>query len=198
MKKKIALIFLIVFTTQLIIACCDCPEPHKYQYKFEYLSAFNLDNSEANTVISESPIPRNAYGIKLQIGLRELSLEDRNHFSLFSPANAMCCFCGPDTTITPRDTITSLTITTTHRFDDAHPEGSNIAGLFKVLRHGNYVSIDSIIKQPSIYFKSTATEFIELYLFTPPKQAGEYSFKVDLALSNDTHLVAITKPVNLK
>lgn len=197
MKKKIALILLIPFTTQLIIACCDCPDPHKYQYKFEYLSAFNLDNSGTNSVISESPIPKNAYGIKLQLGLRELSL-DRNHFSLFSQANAMCCLCGADTTITPQDTIRSLKITTINRFDDDHPQGSDVAALFKVLRHGNYVSIDSIIAHPDIYFKRTETEFIELYLFTPPKQAGEYSFEVDIALSNDTHLVANTKPINLK
>jgi len=197
MKKKITLVFLIAISTQLIISCCDCPEPHKYQYKFEYLSAFNLDNSEANSVISESPIPRNAYGIKLQMGLRELSL-DRNQFSLFSQANAMCCFCGPVTTITPRDTITSLTITTTNRFDDNHPAGSDVTALFKVLRYGNYVSIDSVIARPDTYFKRTETEFMELYLFTPPDLAGEYSFKVDLLLSNDTHLSAITKSINLK
>jgi len=197
MKKKIALTLLIPFTTQLIIACCDCPDPHKYQYKFEYLSAFNLDNSGTNSIISESPIPKNAYGIKLQLGLRELSI-DRNHFSLFSQANAMCCYCGPDTTITPRDTIRSLTITTINRFDDNHPKSSDVTALFKVLRHGNYVGIDSIIAHPDIYFKRTETEFMELYLFTPPKQAGEYSFTVDLALSNDTHLVANTKPINLK
>lgn len=197
MKKKITLVFLIAISTQLIIACCDCPEPHKYQYKFEYLSAFNLDNSEANSVISESPIPRNAYGIKLQIGLRELSL-NRNPFFLFSQANAMCCFCGPDTTITPRDTITSLTITTTNRFDDNHPAGSDVTTLFKVLRYGNYVSIDSVIARPDTYFKRTEIEFMELYLFTPPGLAGEYSFKVDLLLSNDTHLSAITKSINLK
>lgn len=198
MRKKIALIFLIALSTQMIVACCDCPEVYRNQYKFEYLSAFNLDNSEANAVISESPIPRNAYGIKLQLGLRELSLEDHNNFSLFSQANAMCCLCGSDTTITPRDTITSLTITTTTRFDDNHPEGSDITGLFKVLRYENYVGIDSIIKRPSIYFERTGTEFIELYLFTPPKQAGKYSFKVDLLLSNDAHLSAMTKPINLK
>ncbi|MDR6807499.1 hypothetical protein J2Y45_004699 [Dyadobacter sp. BE34] len=197
MKKKISLIFLIAFTTQLIIACCDCHEPYKNEYKFEYLSAFNLDNSEANSVISESPIPRNAYGIKLQLGLRELSL-DRNHFSLFSQANAMCCLCGADTTITPRDTITSLKITTINRFDDNHLKGSDVTELFKVLRHGNYVGIDSIIAHPDIYFKRTETEFIELYLFTPPREADEYSFKVDLAISNDTHLSAQTSAVNLK
>jgi hypothetical protein len=198
MKKKVTLIFLTAFCTQIIIACCDCPELYVNQYKFEYLSAFNLDNSEANSVISESAIPRNAYGIKLQLGLRELSLENRSHFSLFSQANAMCCLCGSDTTITPRDTITSLTITTINRFDDSHPEGSNVTELFKVLKQGNYVGIDSVITQPAIYFKRTETEFIELYLFTPPKEVGGYSFKVDLVLSDETHLSAVTKPVNLK
>jgi hypothetical protein len=55
-----------------------------------------------------------------------------------------------------------------------------------------------MITRPDIYFKRTETEFMELYLFTPPKAVGEYSFKVDLVLSDDTHLSAVTKPVNLK
>jgi hypothetical protein len=198
MKKKVTLIFLAAFCSEIIIACCNCPELYINQYKFEYLSAFNLDNSGANSVISASPIPRNAYGIKLQLGLRELSMEDCSHFSLFSQANAMCCLCGSDTTITPRDTITSLKITTINKFDDNHPGGSNVTGLFKTLKQGNYVGIDSVITRPDIYFKRTETEFIELYLFTPPKEVGEYSFKVDLVLSDDTHLSAVTKPVNLK
>lgn len=197
MRKKITIIFLLVISTQLVISCCDCPEAHKYEYKFEYLSAFNLDNSEANSVISESTIPRNAYGIKLQLGLRELSLY-HNRFSLFTQVNAMCCLCGPDTTITPRDTITSLTVTTINKFDDNYPEGSDVTALFKVLRYGNYVGIDSVIARPDTYYKRTETEFMELYLFTPPKEAGEHSFKVDLALSNKAHLSALTKAINLK
>jgi hypothetical protein len=120
MKKKVILIFLSSFSVQLIIACCNCPEPIIYLYKFEYMSAFNLDNSGANPVISESPIPKSAYGIKLQLGLRQLSQHDRNHFSLFNQAHSAECFCGPDTTIFPRDTITSLTITTATRFSDNH------------------------------------------------------------------------------
>jgi hypothetical protein len=197
-KKKVILIFLSSFSVQLIIACCNCPEPIIYLYKFEYMSAFNLDNSGANPVISESPIPKSAYGIKLQLGLRQLSQHDRNHFSLFNQAHSAECFCGPDTTIFPRDTITSLTITTATRFSDNHPKGSDVTKLFKVLWREVYANIDSVTARPAIYHTRTETKSLELYLLTPPSQTGDYSFKVDIMLSDKTHISASTKTIELK
>ncbi len=198
MKKKVMIIFLSTVVMQMIISCCDCPELTKFQYKFEYATVFNLDNSGATSVISESPISKNAYGIKLQLGLRQLSSQGRKHFSLFNQAYAMCCFCGPDTVISLRDTITSLKITTINSFDNNHPKGSDVTDLFRVLKYNTYITIDSVIAQPAIYYKRTETDFLEMYLFTPPSQPGEYSFQVDIALSNNTHMLASTKSIELK
>ncbi|MBO9614222.1 MAG: DUF5034 domain-containing protein [Dyadobacter sp.] len=198
MKKKVTFIFLVAFCIQLIVACCNCPEPTIYQYKFEYVAAFNVDNSKANPIISESPIPRKAYGIKLQIGLRQLAMRNHNKFSLLNQVCAFDCFCGPDTTITPRDTITALKITTVANFNDQYPAGSDVSGLFKLLRSDTYIAIDSVIAKPDIYFTRTDTKFLELYLLTPPDRAEKYSFKIDMVLSNGTQISASTKPIDLE
>lgn len=198
MRQKIILIFLTAFSTQMIIACCDCPETKTYQYKFEYVAAFNLDNSGANPIISESPISKSAYGIKLQIGMRQLSLQDHTHFSLFSQAHAFRCGCEPGTTITPRDSITTLKITTINKLSNEHPEGSDVSNLFKVLRSGMYVDIDSVITRPDIYFTTTDTKHLELFLLTPPERAGRYSFKIDLILSNGSQISDSTKIIDLE
>lgn len=198
MKNKVIVIFLSTVATQMIIACCDCPDLTKFQYKFEYATVFNLDNSGVTPIISESPISKNAYGIKLQLGLRQLSSQGRKHFSLFNQAYAMCCFCGPDTIISLRDTITSLKITTINSFDSNHPKGCDVTDLFRVLKPNSYITVDSAIAQPAIYYKRTETEFLEMYLFTPPNEPGEHSFQVDIALSNNTHMLATTKFIELK
>lgn len=198
MKKKITLVFLIAFSTQLIIACCDCPETETHQYKFEYVTAFNLDNSGANPIISESPIPKSAYGIKLQIGMRQLSLQDHTHFSLFGQAYAFRCGCKPGSSITPRDSIITLKIMTTNRLNKEYPAGSNVSKLFKVLRSGMYVDIDSVITRPETYFTTIDTKHFELFLLTPPERSGKHSFKIDLMLSNGTQISDSTKIIDLE
>ncbi|OJV19710.1 MAG: hypothetical protein BGO21_21855 [Dyadobacter sp. 50-39] len=198
MKAKVTILFFATILTQLFMACCDCPDTNEIQYKFEYATAYNLDNSGEFPVVSESPILKNAYGIRLQIGLRQVSVQDRKHFSLFNQAYAVCCICGPDTIISPRDTITSLTVTTTARFDNGHAEGSDVTDMFKVLKYNKYIDVDSVVANPAFYHKRTETTFLEMYLLTPPDQPGQHSFQVDIALSNNTHLFATTKPIELK
>jgi hypothetical protein len=198
--RKAAFIILTVFTSRIIISCCDCPMTTEYQYSFDYISLYNLDNSGKDLIISQTNIiPKKAYAILIDFSLLKVSL---NNFQLegFPAANAIDCFCPPETRYSPKDTITSITITTIKTFDNQHPAESDISSFFKLLGFDRYIPIQEFLSEPERIYEYTKpeNEKIELFLLQPPSVAGEYSFKVEVILSDSRLLSMTTNPVILE
>jgi len=198
--RKVAFLIITVFTVRILISCCDCPLTTEYQYSFDYISVYNLDNSGNELIISQTNIiPKKAYGILidfslLKVGLNNIQLEG------FPVANAFDCFCPAETQYTPKDTIVSITITTNNDFDNQHPAESNISDLFKLLGSDRYITIQEFLRMSEKIYEYTKpeNEKIDLFLLQPPEVAGEYSFKVEVLLSDNRLLTMTANPVILE
>jgi hypothetical protein len=197
--KKIGIVFFIAFTARLVISCCHCPDPKTSHYTYTSFQTFNLDNSGAGPVVSETNIiPKKAYGIRVEFSLKQVTVNSANFNSLFSEARADC-ICAPDSTLTARDTISSIVITTVNDFDSQHLANSAVTDLFKALISQSYIPITDFINNPEMVFHvKPVDETIDLYLITPPGIAGEQSFKFYIALSDQRVLSGTTQVVNLE
>lgn len=197
---KVVFIVLTVFAVRIFISCCDCPVTTTFMYSFGHISVYNLDNSGKELVISQSnSIPKRAYGIRIDLSLLKLS---SNTFRLnaFTDARAFDCFCPPETQYTPKDTITSISVTTDIAFNNQYPAESDVSDLFRVLGSGRYITIGEHLKSPEAIYENTTPddEKIELFLLQPPDNAGEYLFKVEVFLSDGRILSMTADPVNLE
>lgn len=198
--KKVLFVISITFSLRVLSSCCDCPPTSEFQYSFDYISVYNLDNSGKESVISQTNvIPKEAYGILIDFSLLKISLNSF-HLKGFSEANAFDCFCPPETRYTPKDTITSIVIISNNVFDNQHPAESNISDLFKILGSDNYISIQEYLKKSEkIYeYNKPENEKINLFLLQPPSSAGDFRFTVEVHLSDNRILSMIANPVTLE
>ncbi|MEI6089042.1 MAG: DUF5034 domain-containing protein [bacterium] len=198
--KKLTILILLASTAQFIVSCCDCVEPQNFEYTYDNFIARNIDNSGIDPIIAvNDSIPKEAYGIRLEFSLKQIIAQANIGFSFSPRAYAWDCFCPPDVQYLPKDTISSIVITTTNDFDNQHPKTSEVTELFKVLSQGKYITINDYTNHPGrIYYDAPVEEIVDVFLITPPEFIGEHSFKIDVTLSDSRVFSFTTKTIYLK
>ena len=199
-KHKVAVVFLVYFLSQLVISCCDCPKSSVHNYKFESITTSNIDNADEFPVFSETNvIPKEAFGIRLELSLMHLLTCNKATNIGFSQLYAYDCFCPPADLYILSDTICKIEIKTMNDFDESHPSNSILTDYFKVLTNENYYSITDFIKGQQMIenYAEPEKQIIDLFLLTPPVHPGEYRFRIDVTLSDNRTLSIMTQTVNL-
>jgi hypothetical protein len=196
---KVIIVIVSAFMVRIVLSCCDCTVPTEYQYSYDYISVYNLDNSGKEPIISlTNHIPEHAYGILIDFALRELRIS-KSHIESFQDASAFDCFCR-DTICSPKDTISSITITTNSYFNSQFPAESDISDLFKIVGSNSYISIvDYLRKQDRVYYYyEPQNEKLDLYLLQAPENTGVFNFNVEVRTSDNRILTMTTGPVTLE
>lgn len=188
----------------LLIACCNCPEPVLGQYTNCSLEIQNLDNAGAElNASSNNEIPKKAFGIRLKINLKE-DICMRTVSTLFIPSvNAFSCDCFPGIISSPIDSITSIQIYTVNEFDPTHPAEADVSDYFHVFEFNEFYGLPEYIdRYTNILFDYYIDDFIvplqwDLLLMSPPSLGIEHQFKVQVNLSDGRILSMLTNKVNL-
>jgi len=197
--EKVIIVIVSAFLVRTAISCCDCIVPTKYQYSFDYISVYNLDNSGKDPIISpNNHVPKQAYGILIDFALHKLSIS-KSQIKGFQDASAFDCFCE-DSIYSPKDTITSISITTNSYFNSQHPAESDISNMFKIVGRDSYISILDYLKMPEqVYFHyEPHNEKLNLFLIQAPEIAGDFRFNVEVLLSDNRMLTMTTGLVTLE
>lgn len=199
-SEKVIIIIVSAFLVRIFISCCDCTVPTEYQYSFDYISVYNLDNSGKEPIISPTNhVPEHAYGILIDFALHKLSIS-KSRIESFQDASAFDCFCDADSIYSPKDTITSITITTNSYFNSQYPAESDISNMFKIVGSNSYISILDYLRKPEqVYFHyEPHNEKLNLFLLQAPEIAGEFRFNVEVLLSDNRILTMTSNPVTLE
>jgi hypothetical protein len=193
---KILIILLVTFVAGIAGECCNCPEIRHYEYSFTLFAVNNVDNSGENPVdVAGQPVNRNVYGIRLRFACQEQEIVSRlpaASVSLIRDAQAVCCFCDDDR-YTAKDSVVALKIFTDSVFDGTHPANTDISACFSVYDYNKYVPVNSYTFnsiRPYIYSDNI---WITCLLMTPPPVPGEYSFRVEVLLSDGREFVETVK-----
>lgn len=188
----------------LLIACCNCPEPVLSQYTNCSLEIQNLDNAGTELKAStNNEIPKKAFGIRLKINLKEDMCMGTVPTLFMSSANAFSCDCYPEWIASPIDSITSIHIYTVNEFDATHPAGVDVSDYFHVFEFNEFYRLPEYInRHTNILFDYYIDDFIiplqwDLLLMSAPTSGVEHQFKVQVNLSDGRVLSMLTNKVNL-
>lgn len=198
MKKKVLFFLLLPWLANLVVSCCDCPEPSIRHYTNKTAVVKNLDNSGSSPAeVTSGRVPKAAFGIRVAI-VRELTAHRRT--SLFMPAAyAYDCACDPPNQLLPKDSITAINVFTLTSFDGSHGAGSEVSDYFKAYNPYYFLSIPDYLKgwSPRLFVESELPTKADLLLMTPPVRTGVYQFRVRLTLSDGRVLQQDTTPIEL-
>jgi hypothetical protein len=196
--RRIGFVISAAFLLRAIVSCCDCPETQENKYTYSGIEVYNLDNSDEYPEVAESGnIPKEAYGIRVVLGLYQIS--KMSPVSFFPEASAYDCFCPPEVLFTAKDTINSILIKTLFGFDSLHPSNSDVSEYFKVLEGQKYITLDEFINLTTQEYYEKPVEYsFDLFLLKAPAFTGKFKFTVEIGFSNSNELQATTKPIYLE
>jgi hypothetical protein len=191
---KILIILLVTFIASIASECCNCPEIRYYEYSFTLFAINNVDNSGENPVdVVDQPVNRNAYGIQLRFACQEKEIVScLPAVSFIQSAQAVCCFCD-DHHYTAKDSVVALKIFTGNDFDDSHPANTDISACFSVYSYDKYVPVNSYPFDSIHPCGYNDNIWITCLLMTPPIAPGEYSFRVEVLLSDGREFIETIK-----
>jgi hypothetical protein len=198
--RKIGVIILIAFTIRLSLSCCDCPATNTYQYTFDSIKIFHIDNSgQTPAIVDSGIIPKEAYGLQIECSLGQLAFYKCADFASFNTIYAYDCFCPPEIQYVAQDTISEIKIISLNDFDTTHPADSEISEYFKVLTSNTYITIQQYLDYPeTIYYEKPDQEVIAIYLMQPPIITGEHQFLVEIDLAGGTMLTSTSTLISLE
>lgn len=197
------------FLLEILVACCECPEPEYRLFSNEAMLVTTIDNSlQEPRVVTTDSIPVAAFGLLVHVERSLVACGGRRQF-LLNGAYAMSCLCE-DIIAGPRDTVSSIGIHTINELSDDYPAGSDVSHLFMIRRSRlNYASIDeSDISNPSGGFfngkefmfhseVNVRTLRLEILLIEGEGISGFHQFAVRLEYSNGGGLEAQSTAVKL-
>lgn len=182
MIKKTALIILLFSIARFIVSCCYCSKIEFYNYTYDSVRVYNIDNSGPAAVNASDHVLKSAYGFVLcpyttAITQRSPSLP----FSIESAYATGKCDCDtPEYIGTSKDTIASIVITTNNDFDATHPANSDVSDLFKIYDHYAYSTISEYIKAETFH----QTNCLTFLLMVPPPAPGNQQFSVEVKMKD--------------
>lgn len=193
--KKVLIVLLMPAVAQIIIACCECGDSVSKNYSHLSMTIAHVDNAGEKPVVTTSPtVPKNAYGIKVQLQ-REIVACNKSALPTFFQS-AYACSCPPPLTILAKDTITDFRIFSVYDFDTNHSSNSDVSEFFKVYNYGSYTSITGYLGSGNsmgsyygdsfwtLHNESELELEITLLLMTAPKINSTNKFRVQITLSD--------------
>ncbi len=184
----------------LLMGCCNCLETVFFDYSNCAVSVDNLDNSQQEAVISSTnSIPKEAFGLKVNIERKEGICYNSFKPFLMSSAYATSCNCPPEQLYQPLDSIVSIQIKSLMDFDLNHLSDDYITEYFSVLSSTEYTPIEEFIagRRGSISDLDYFDRSFNLMLMTAPVESSEYQFEVEVELSDGRVLREISESVEL-
>lgn len=199
--KKILILLLIPFFSDVLVACCDCEEPQLFKYTTASFYLQHLDNrGQSPVVAADDTALKEAYGIRITVRC-EKTARATPAFSFFlNRSYAFSCGCEAAIQYHPKDSIAAIRIITLNDFDAAHPSGSDISDYFKLYTWNNFTSIDDYVGKEAKIFTYEEPKDIEMnaLLMQPPAAPGSYSFRIEIDLSDGRTLIKETSTVELQ
>jgi hypothetical protein len=200
MLKKIALIFVLGFTLQLITGCvdCNCSKPEDILFTRNSMSLISLDASlpkpyyATNSVISGSK-----YGIQIRLNSTiQVSNSIRGSFGFIQTAYA--CSCAEPLFI-PKEYVVAVEIFSDNDFNSFHPKNSDLSSYFQLkLPNDNIFTIADYLQYLKKFPQRNYSAFLEgLYLQYSPEKRSKHKFRVKVTLSDGRILEAETAEVEL-
>lgn len=198
MRKKVLFFLLFPLLAEVVVSCCNCPDPDIKHYTNRTASVHNLDNTGSGPVVSSSgTIAKEAYGIRVDLK-RELTAHTSRGVFL-SQAYAYDCFCEQSPQFLPKDSITALQVFTLRDFDNIHPAGSDVSTYFKAYHPYYFLTIPDLVEKwdTVLYDESRLETKVDLMLMTPPGPNTRHQFRVRITLSDGRTLEEDTPPIEL-
>jgi len=150
MWKKIFYLILFFLLAEWMVSCCDCPkELADYtMYSMCSLTATPLDNSGQFPVAADTlHVPKEAFGIRLNLNLQPEICLMPSYPSLFNSANAFKCDCREDYELW--NSPDSIFIFTQFDLNESFPSGSDVTELFRVISEEAMVSVLDYFRRES-------------------------------------------------
>jgi hypothetical protein len=195
-------ILLVPVVVEVVIACCDCPDPVYAAYSNKSVSVDHLDNGGDFPVSANSgPVSRRAYGVRVRIQRETVAYGGKELSSFFQSAIAFDCYCDEGDELVAKDSLTGFRITTLGDIDAEHPANSDVSDYFKVYTSDSHFfqTIDSYFdfKNTRLYERGDLVWTVDLLLMTFPEHGGMYQFKIQLPLSDGRVLEGETTSIEL-
>lgn len=185
--KKILLLSGVLIVSETWMACCDCEAPMYYQYTHTGMVLLNLDNQGQHPAIaSDYPIRKEAYGIRIVLTTEAIARQKPAVSFFIQRADAFSCRCEAGIQYLPRESIVGFRIFSLDEFDSQHPAESEISDYFRILTSDRYTTISDYLHQSATVFtyNEPREEMLNIMLVQPPAQKGNYSFSIEIALSD--------------
>lgn len=198
---RIIVVLGILFVARCVVSCYHCPPAVASFYRFQQLSIQNLDHSgEFPVVTSSKPIAKEAFGLHVS-----LSILKTNNLSAFTPqafafADALALDCNCDyETFAPAQTITAIRVFSVNAFQPDIPANGDVSSRLKVKTETEYLPMDLFLQKLNVRYDNYLPDVVEfdLLLLQYPLQGGEYRFRIEVTLSDQTVLEAVSAAVQL-
>jgi hypothetical protein len=200
MIKKIAFIFVLGFTLQLITGCvdCNCSKPKDILFTRNSLSLISLDASLPKPYYATSSIisgPK--YGIQIKLNSTiQVSHSIRKSFGFIQTAQACSC---PEPMFVPKEYVVAVEISSNNDFNSFHPKNSDLSSYFQLkLSNDNIFTIGDYLQYLKKFPQKNYSAFLEgLYLQYSPEKRSKHKFRVKVTLSDGRILEAETAEIEL-
>ncbi len=201
MKAKKVLFFLLLpLLCDLLISCCKCDDSVTKHYSNDSISLINLDNTGSELIESGAEaIDKDAYGIRINLKLREIASSRLSPGMFITSAYATSCECPPPLEYLPKDSIVSFQVFTINDFDSGHMAGADISAYLKIYFNYNFLPIEESLSRFNSprYYEEDFNSRIDLLLMTAPTLNVLHQFKVQITLSDGRVLEQLTPETEL-
>lgn len=191
--KRVAIIFGVIYTFQVFLACVDCGGPGEDRYELNNITAHHIDNTgDQYTMTTANQVSKSAYGILVTFEISYLAKVSENSFSLITSSYA----CSPVQELHGMDTISNMEIRSLQDFDAEHLAGSDVSDLFEIVNMGEVKKLDDYVDR----FGSGNTHDANscyLMLKTPPTGTGPFEFELEALMKDGRKLKTTTSAIEL-
>jgi len=194
--KKILLFCLLPLMAEVILACCNCEEPPPYEYKFNEMFVYNLDNSGKNAVeTSANETNKASYGIRIKFTTLMAAAPAVNNSFFISSSQANNC-CPPP--YWAKNRIESLKIISIYDFNESHKSGSDVTEYFAAFYLNQYYANSSILESELFGYNLDEQKnvSVDLLLMTKPGSPKQ-QFRVEIKFDNGREMKETTSLINL-
>ena len=199
---KAIFILSIPLMAEILVGCCNCPEPEYFSYSNCAVYTTLLDNSSQYPAeIQAGSVAREAFGLRVHITRAEQMCltPHAGHIGFVGSAHALSCPCDPPITYAPTDRIDHLRVLALNDFNEMNPSGSDVTEYFRFISHSEMQSVPEYLysRSDTLYGGSIRPLEFDIFLMTPPQDTGTYRFQIEVELSDDRVLQTKTDSVRL-
>ncbi|MCC6288202.1 MAG: DUF5034 domain-containing protein [Chitinophagaceae bacterium] len=198
--KKVIILLLVPFATEVFISCCDCNEPQLFKYTNQSFDVKHLDNQGQSPVIpSNGTALKEAYGLRMTLTCETTVFKQAPVSFFINRSYAFSCGCDPEIQYLAKDSVIAIHIITLDDFDNQHLAGSDISEYFKLHSQHTFISIAEYLQKIAtiFYYDNPKTIILDALLMQPPLQSGNYRFKIKMTLSDGRSFTAEPSTIEL-